>query len=260
MKSLENKKVMISGGGSGIGHAIVTELYKEGVKDFAVIGRSLEKLEALKTDFPNAEFTLYSGDIAKIEDIKEFVSIVNKKWGSADVLINNAGVVSAGAFEKISDDDIITQVNINVIGLILMTKHALPLLKNSKEAALVNVSSGLALISMPFYAPYAATKSAVKAFSESIRRELKDFPIQVTTLYPTATDTPMMSETKLEGMHAPEMVAQKLIAGIKNGDIDVILSDMDNVIQNRENPMEFDKKVEGMYDAIKKRTEKHRSM
>ena len=132
MKSLENKKVMISGGGSGIGHAIVTELYKEGVKDFAVIGRSLEKLEALKKDFPNATFELYSGDIAKVTDIKEFVELVEKKWGSADILINNAGVVSAGAFSTISDDDIISQVNINVTGLILMTKYSLPLLKKSK--------------------------------------------------------------------------------------------------------------------------------
>ena len=77
MKSLENKKVMISGGGSGIGHAIVTELYKEGVKDFAVIGRSLEKFEALKNEFSNAEFTLYSGDIAKVEDIKDHTTSSN---------------------------------------------------------------------------------------------------------------------------------------------------------------------------------------
>lgn len=260
MKNFENKKVVITGGGSGIGEKIVAELYDEGVKDFAVMGRSMEKLEALKKEFPKAEFELYSGDLAKVEDIKEFVAIVEKKWGTVDILINNAGVVSAGSISSISDDDIMAQTNINVIGLILMTKHMLPLLKKSKEAALINVSSGLALISMPFYAPYSATKAAVKAFSESIRRELKDFPIQVVTLYPTGTDTPMMKSSNSGDLHSSEMVAKKLIEGIKNNEIDVILSDLDNVKLNRDNPLEFDKKAADMFDAFKKRTEKHRSM
>ncbi len=239
---------------------IVAELYDEGVKDFAVLGGSMEKLEALKKQFPKAEFELYSGDLAKVEDIKEFVAIVEKKWGTVDILINNAGVVSAGSISSISDDDIIAQTNINVIGLILMTKHMLPLLKKSKEAALINVSSGLALISMPFYAPYSATKAAVRAFSESIRRELKDFPIQVVTLYPTGTDTPMMKSSNSGDLHSSEMVAKKLIDGIKNNEIDVILSDLDNVKLNRDHPLEFDKKAAAMFDAFKKRTEKHRSM
>lgn len=260
MKNFENKKVVITGGGSGIGEKIIAELYDEGVKDFAVLGRSMEKLEALKKEFPKAAFELYSGDLAKVEDIKEFVAIVEKKWGTVDILINNAGVVSAGSISSISDDDIIAQTNINVIGLILMTKHMLPLLKKSKEAALINVSSGLALISMPFYAPYSATKAAVKAFSESIRRELKDFPIQVVTLYPTATDTPMMKSSNSGDLHSSEMVAKKLIEGIKNNEIDVILSDLDNVKLNRDHPLEFDKKAAAMFDAFKKRTEKHRSM
>ena len=85
------------------------------------------------------------------------------KWGSIDLLINNAGVVSAGALESISDEDIVAQININVTGLILLTKYALPLLKKSNEAAIVNVSSGIALIGLPFYATYAATKGAVKS-------------------------------------------------------------------------------------------------
>jgi short-subunit dehydrogenase len=260
MKNFENKNVVITGGGSGIGEKIIAELYDEGVKDFAVLGRSMEKLEALKKEFPKASFELYSGDLAKVEDIKEFVAIVEKKWGTVDILINNAGVVSAGSISSISDDDIIAQTNINVIGLILMTKHMLPLLKKSKEAALINVSSGLALISMPFYSPYSATKAAVKAFSESIRRELKDFPIQVVTLYPTGTDTPMMKSSNSGDLHSSEMVAKKLIEGIKNNEIDVILSDLDNVKLNRDHPLEFDKKAAAMFDAFKKRTEKHRSM
>lgn len=260
MKNLQNKKVAISGGGSGIGKAIITELYNEGVRDFAVIGRSLDKLKELEDEFPKAKFELYSGDVSLIKDIKEFIKMIDTKWGSIDILINNAGVVSAGPIQEISDEDIIAQSNINLTGLILMTKHALPLLKQSPEAALINVSSGLALISLPFYAAYAATKAGVKAFSESLRRELKDFPIQVTTLYPTGTDTPMMKATKSDSLHAPDMVAKKLIDGIKDHKIDVILSDDEMVKLNREHPLEFDKKAAKMYDALIKKTADHRSM
>lgn len=260
MKNFENKKVVISGGGSGIGKSLIAELYKEGVKDFAVIGRNLDKLKALESEFPKADFLLFSGDVSQVKDIVEFTQAVENKWGSLDLLINNAGVVSAGLLENISDEDIVTQINTNVTGLILLTKYALPLLKKSTEAAIVNVSSGLALIGLPFYAPYAATKGAVKVFSEALRRELKDFPIQVTTLYPTGTDTPLMETANTDGLDSPEMVAQRTLAGLRNGDIDIILSDEASVKLNQENPLEFDKKAASMFDALAKRTANHRAM
>ncbi|MEO6348729.1 MAG: SDR family NAD(P)-dependent oxidoreductase [Aquaticitalea sp.] len=260
MKTFENKKVVISGGGSGIGKALITEFYKEGTRHFAVIGRSIDKLNALKNDFPKAEFLCFGGDVSQLSDLKQFAKEIETKWNSVDVLINNAGVVSAGAIETISDEDIIAQININVVGLILLTKHTLPLLKKSPDAAILNVSSGLALIGLPFYAPYAATKGAVKVFSEALRRELKDFPIQVTTLYPTATDTPMMKSSKSSNMHSPEMVAQRTLEGLKTNQIDVVLSDEATVKMNQQHPLEFDKKAAEMFDELKKRTADHRAM
>jgi short-subunit dehydrogenase len=260
MKTFKNKKVAISGGGSGIGKALIAALYKEGTRDFAVIGRNIDKLKALESEFTEANFLIFSGDISQVKDIREFTKEIENKWISLDLLINNAGVVSAGALEKISDEDIITQINTNVTGLILLTKYALPLLKKSQEAAIVNVSSGLALIGLPFYGPYAATKGAVKVFSEVMRRELKDFPVQVTTLYPTGTDTPMMETANTGKLHSPEMVALRAIEGLRNGDIDIILSNETDVKLNREHPLEFDKKSASMFDAMAKRTASHRSM
>ena len=260
MKIFEHKKVAISGGGSGIGKALITELYKAGVKDFAVIGRNLQKLKTLEQAFPKASFLLFGGDVSVTKDIREFINAIENKWSSIDLLINNAGVVSAGALESISDEDIVAQININVTGLILLTKYALPLLKKSNEAAIVNVSSGIALIGLPFYATYAATKGAVKMFSEALRRELKDYPIQVTTLYPTGTDTPMMKTATTGNLHSPEMVAQRTIEGLRNNSIDVILSDEASVKLNRENPLEYDKKVAAMFDSLAVRAATHISM
>jgi len=182
--NFEEKKILITGGSSGIGKSIIAELYRSGARNFAVVGRDPQKLQKLGTAFPEAIFINLEGDIADLEQIKCFTTIVKTQWGKLDILINNDGVVSAGPLEQISDDDIIAQQNINVTGLILLTKYALPLLKLSPEAAIMNVSSGLGAIGMPFYAPYAATKAAVRQFSEALRRELRDFPIHVMTRLP----------------------------------------------------------------------------
>lgn len=260
MKTFENKKIAISGGGSGIGKALIGELYKHGARNFAVIGRNSDKLKALENEFPGGNFLVFPGDLLRIDDIREFTKAAESKWGDLDLLINNAGVVSAGPLENIPNEDIVNQININVTGLVLLTKYMLPLLKKSPEAAILNVSSGLALIGLPFYGPYTATKGAVKLFSEVMRRELKDFPIQVATLYPTGTDTPMMKTANTGKLQSPEMVAQRAIEGLQNGDIDIIFSNEQDVKLNREHPLEFDKKSASMYDAMAKRTATHRSM
>jgi short-subunit dehydrogenase len=261
--NFEAKKILITGGSSGIGKAVIAKLYLLGARDIAVMGRDLQKIEALSADFPDARFIYLQGDVADLQNIKKSIEKISQQWGSLDILINNAGVVSAGALEEISDEDIIAQQNINITGLILLTKHALPLLKKSSEAAIMNVSSGLGLIGMPFYAPYAATKAAVRQFSEALRRELADQPIHVMTVYPTATDTPMMRTASTTGMDTPEMVADRAVEGLINQETDVIMGG-EQMQQNRklnfENPLEFDKKVRERYQAMKERASGHRAM
>lgn len=263
MMNFEEKKILITGGSSGIGKAIIAELYRLGARNIAVIGRDPEKLKKLGTEFPDSSFIYLEGDVANLEKIKEFTEEIKEKWGTLDILINNAGVVSAGQLEEISDEDIIAQQNINVTGLILLTKYALPLLKASNEAAIMNVSSGLGLIGLPFYAPYAATKAAIRQFSEALRRELKDFPIHVMTIYPTATDTPMMATADASNMDTPKAVAESAILGLLNHEIDVFRGG-EQMLKNRklnfDNPVEYDEKVKGMYDAMLKRAAKHRAM
>jgi len=261
--NFEEKKILITGGSSGIGKAIIAELYRLGARDIALVGRNPEKMKKLGTEFPEASFSFLEGNVADLEKIKGFTTEIKAKWGKLDILINNAGVVSAGPLEQISDEDIIAQQNINVTGLILLTKYALPLLKASTEAAIMNVSSGLGLIGMPFYAPYAATKAAVRQFSEALRRELKDFPIHVMTVYPIATDTPMMATANTGNMDTPEAVAANAIKGLLNHEIDVFMGGeqlLNNRKLNFDDPLEYDEKVKGMYDAMLQRAANHRAM
>ncbi len=260
---LKGKKVLITGGSAGIGKAMIKELTKHGVKDIAVIGRKKDKLDQLESDFDNVDFLSLQGDVSKIEDLDRSVDTIKKKWGALDILINNAGVVSAGLLSDVSDEDIIAQININVTGLILLTKKCLPLLKNSKEGAIINVSSGLGYVAMPFYSVYATTKAGVRQFSDALRRELHMYPLHIMTVYPTATDTNMMESADVNGMDSPDEVAKASIEGLLKGKINIIMGGEEKEEQAKMNflqPKKMDEIAINNYDDLKQRTTTHRSM
>lgn len=263
--TLSNKKVLITGGSAGIGKALIEELSKKGVADIAVMGRTAQKLDDLENECKSVKFIKIQGDVSELADVKAAAKTVREEWGALDILINNAGVVSAGLLDDISDEDIITMVNVNITGLILMTKHLLPLIKKSDEGAIMNVSSGLGYIGLPFYSVYAATKSGVKHFSEAIRRELTHYPIHVMTIYPTATDTDMMKSAGVDSddMDSPGKVARDSIDGLLNKEIEVILGgpkQKDMIQTNVDEPLKVDEKVKGQFDALRERAKHHRSM
>ena len=260
---LQNKKVLITGGSAGIGKALIAAFVEKGVHEIAVVGRRKEALDKLKAEFNSVDFLMITGDVSKVEDLDRAVNVVSREWGHLDILVNNAGVVSAGLLSDIPDDDIIQQVNINVTGLILLTKKSLPLLKKSKEGAIINLSSGYGYIAMPFYSVYAATKAAVKQFSDAIRRELFDSPLHVMTVYPSATDTDMMKTADVEGMDSSEEVARVSIEGLISGKINVLLGGEQRAEQVRLNfhePEKMDEVAKASFEGLRKRTKKHRSM
>ncbi|ARS35198.1 SDR family NAD(P)-dependent oxidoreductase [Pontibacter actiniarum] len=260
---LQNKKVLITGGSAGIGKAIIKELAQRGVKQIAVVGRRQEALDALKEEFTAVDFLTTRSNVAKPEDLDNAVAAVAAAWGELDMLINNAGVVSAGLLSELSDEDIINQININVTGLILLTKKALPLLTKSKEAAIMNMSSGYGYIAMPFYSVYAATKAAVGQFSDAMRRELHQYPIHVMTVYPSATDTDMMKTAVVSEMDTAEDVAKAAVAGLLQGEINVILGGKQREEQIKVNflePKKIDAFAAANYEQLRERTKQHRSM
>jgi short-subunit dehydrogenase len=260
---LKNKKVLITGGSAGIGKSLIAELAGRGVKEIAVIGRRKEPLEALKSEFTSVDFLTIQGNVSVRDDLDKAITTINEKWGELDILINNAGVVSAGLITELSDEDIINQININVTGLILLTKKSLPLLKKSKEGAIINVSSGYGYIAMPFYSVYAATKAAVGQFSDAMRRELHQYPIHVMTVYPSATDTAMMKTAKMGEMDTPEEVAKASVEGLLNKEINVLLGGKEREEQVKMNflePKKIDQFAIANFENLKEATKSHRAM
>lgn len=260
---LKGKKVLVTGGSAGIGKEIIRALHERGVQDIAVIGRKKEAMEKLREEFPSTKILAIEGDVSRIEDQERAITIIKREWGALDILINNAGVVSAGLLSEISDDDIIQQISINLTGLILLTKKALPLLKESNEGAIMNISSGYGYIAMPFYSVYAASKAAVRQFSDAMRREIFEYPIHVMTVYPSATNTNMMKSADVDKMDDPRDVAKAAVGGLIHGEINVLLGGEERRQQvnlNFNEPLKIDEVAIANFEALRKRTQNHRSM
>lgn len=259
----KGKKVLITGGTRGIGRCMVDELVRNGVKHLAIIARDKKSLKALSKQYEEVKFIRISGDVADIDVLREAAARIEDKWGSLDILINNAGIVSAGPLEDVSDEDLYDQVAVNFTAILLLTKYCIPLLKNSKEAAILNVSSGLGLLGMPFYAVYGSTKAAVRQFSDSIRRELAPENITVTCVYPTATDTDMMQKFKDREMDSPEMVAKRSLEGLKNKELHVIFGGEERLkenVLNFEDPAKFDEQIAEDYEQRKEASRGHKAI
>ncbi len=116
---------------------------------------------------------------------------------------------------------------------------------------------------MPFYSVYAATKAGVKHFSEALRRELLNESIHVMTVYPTATDTDMMTTANMGKMDSAETVAKAAIEGLMKKEINVILGGKEKneqVITNFNNPKKIDEMARENMESLRERTKSHRSM
>lgn len=266
---LADKSILITGAGSGIGRATAVALARKGAR-LTLSCRRTEPLEetARIAQAKDNAIMILPGDITDAAWRERTVDQIVDRFGGLDIIVNSAGVVSAGRLETIETEDVRTQIEVNLVAPILLIRTAMPALRQSRGAAIVNVSSSIGLVGMPFYAPYAASKGGLARFDEALRRELSDDGIHVMTVYPVATDTPMM-ETADQGSgnssdyDSPEAVAEALVAGLEADDIAVVRGGddfADLVATNHDDPHQADSQIDTMKAGLKARAAHHRSM
>jgi uncharacterized oxidoreductase len=267
--NITNQSILITGAGSGIGRATAIALARKGAR-LTLFGRRQEPLEetARLVQEAGGEARVVTGDVADVSAGERAIQTATEQYGGLDVLINNAGNVRAGRLETIELTDIQAQIEVNLTGPILLTRAALPSLRRSDDAAVVNVSSAIGLVGMPFYATYAATKAGIAHFGEALRRELHGEGVRVMTVYPGATDTPMMESTEagpeLGFEYEPaEAVADALVEGLESKKIEVIRGGEARsamIAANREHPQEVDAQLAQMKEKLERATTNHRSI
>jgi len=193
-QNMKNKIIVITGGASGIGLAIIKEL----INDNTVISidRNPVKIAALKAALPKVESI--KADVTSNEELNSAIAGIEKSHGRIDVLINNAGRGGRFDFVNASEKELMenveTEMSINYTAPIRLTKKALPLLEKSAEPIVVIISSGLAYVPMSFIGTYCASKAAVHFVTMSIRHQLATSKIRVVEVLPPVVDTDLSKD------------------------------------------------------------------
>lgn len=195
------KYVLVTGASSGIGYASVQFLLDKGYYLFGSV-RKKEDAERLKQAFPT-NFTPLVFDVTQSEEIATAFQQINEIVGTdgLSALVNNAGIAVAGPLEYIPMEKIRYQFEVNVLGLMEVTKTFLPLLgarENHQGAAgkIINISSVSGIFTSPFAGLYCASKFAVESFSDALRRELFIHGIDVVVIQPGPIKTPIWEKTQ----------------------------------------------------------------
>lgn len=179
------KTIFITGASSGIGKETAKLFQLKGWNVIATM-RNPEKEHEL-SQLSNVE--LISCDVTDTDSIQLAVQRGIKRYGSIDVLVNNAGYYLVGPLEEMGEEQISRQLNTNLLGLIETTKAVLPHFRKNKSGVIINLSSIAGKISIPLQSLYHATKFAIEGFSESLQYELEPFHIRVKLIEPGTVKT-----------------------------------------------------------------------
>ena len=218
--------ILITGGATGIGLSLA-ETFMEAGNEVIVCGRRENRLNEVKARWPQVHVRVC--DVTKEKERESLFIWARDNFRGLNILINNAGIQIPidlrKGIEALLDDE--SEVETNLIAPIRLSAHFIPLLLTRKQAAIVNVSSGLAFVPAPFVPIYCATKSALHSFTISLRQQLENTPIKVFEIVPPAVVTELHWR-RTEGRPArgsnaiqPSEVAEATLKGLTNDEYEI---------------------------------------
>jgi NAD(P)-dependent dehydrogenase (short-subunit alcohol dehydrogenase family) len=181
----DQKVVIVTGSSSGIGLESALLLARNGYITYATM-RSPEKDTTIKTAVQKEglPITVVQLDVTDDNSVKNAVDHIISEAGRIDVLVNNAGYSLGGALEDLSMEEIKSQYETNLFGLIRVSQAVLPTMRKQRSGRILNISSGAGIFGFPGLSAYVSTKFAVEGLSESIAYELEPFGIKVILIEP----------------------------------------------------------------------------
>jgi len=226
---------LITGGATGIGFALAEAFVKAGNK-VLICGRRRAKLEEAREKLPQIQ--VRQCDLSQKEDRESFCNWVKDNYKDLNILVNNAGIQKAidirkGTAELLRGED---EVQVNFIAPIHLSAYFAPLLLEKKEAAIINVSSGLGFVPIATMPVYCATKAGIHMFSVSLRHQLKGTSVKVFEIVPPAVDTELGkgttgdSEQEYRGI-PPSEVAVATMKALKNNEYEIVVGEAKGLVE-----------------------------
>ncbi|MEU1444018.1 oxidoreductase [Streptomyces mirabilis] len=197
---------LVTGASSGIGKTAALALVEAG---FEVIGTSRKTSGATRRD----GVTFLALDVTSDDSVTAAVAEVIQRYGRIDILVNNAGIGSSGADEENSIAQAQRVFDINVFGVMRMTKAVLPHMRAQGSGRIINISSILGFVPQPYMAAYAASKHAVEGYSESLDHEVREYGVRVLLVEPAGTNTAFEANSVEPDMPLQVYAEQRRIAG-----------------------------------------------
>ena len=188
MPALQNKVVLITGASSGIGEATARVLASSGAR-VVLGGRRVDKLQSIADELRSegADVRCRALDVTRLDDMKSFAEFAQSAFGQIDVLVNNAGVMPLSPLLALRTEEWNWMIDVNIRGVLNGIAAVLPGMDAQGHGHVVNVSSVGGFVVQPTAAVYAATKFAVRAISEGLRKESNK--VRCTCIYPGVIDT-----------------------------------------------------------------------
>jgi short-subunit dehydrogenase len=232
-RKLRGLCVVVTGASSGIGRETALKLAGRGARLVLTARRedALDDVARLCRE-RGAECTVVPADVSVLDEISSLAGQAVAAFGQVDVWINNAGIYVMGTVEQTPLDVFQRVMEVNFIAAVAATKAILPHFRERRSGMFVNISSAIGLVTAPYLAAYAASKHALKAFSESLRDEVRELNIDVSVVYPTSTDTPLFEHTAnytgkavrpSEPVYKVSDVAEAILHAIESPRRDVII-------------------------------------
>jgi len=181
-----SKTILITGASTGFGRDTAETLAQNGYNVFASMRDPLNKNSEHAEALQAKGISTVELDVTDTNSVDRAVDIVVAKAGRIDVLINNAGVASAGVTEAFTPEQVTALFDVNVIGL-----HRVTRLRSQKDGLIINIGSILGRVTLPFFGIYGASKFAVEALTDSLRYEVSQLGIDVALVQPSAYPTQM---------------------------------------------------------------------
>jgi uncharacterized oxidoreductase len=208
---LSNNTILITGGTSGFGYEFASQLSALG-NTVIITGRDQAKLDQTKKQLPAVQ--IFQSDVSDPAAITLLYEQVTKQFPALNILINNAGEMRKLNLldPAIDQENVNREIAINLSGPVRMVQQFLPHLQTKKSAAIMNVTSGLAFVSFPLSPIYSATKSGLRAYTQSLRVQLKKTSIKVFELVAPGANTPLNDKFAGDTDHKMMMEPGKLVA------------------------------------------------